>query len=136
MRALPPAARKQLSDSCFLLTVEAGDLIVKQGMDERELYALVEGEAQVECDGIEVNRVGPGDVIGELALFKDTGRRTSSVRMVTPGQVLVVRYRFLYELLASHPESAFWVAHHLGRVMGERLESRTHMVAAGRREEA
>jgi CRP-like cAMP-binding protein len=123
--ALPAPGLLQLSKSCFLLDVRAGNVIVQQGMDERELYAVVSGRAIVERDGVEVNRIEPGDVIGELALLRETGRRTATVRMTTPGRILVIRYRFLQELLESSPRSAYWVAHHLGRVLADRLDART-----------
>ena len=45
-------------------------------------FILVDGEASVSVDGIEVARIGPGDHFGELALITDEAR-TATVTAVT-----------------------------------------------------
>jgi CRP-like cAMP-binding protein len=44
---------------------------------------------QVEIDGKPVAEVGPGAIVGEMALLQE-GRRTATLRAVTPCRVAVV----------------------------------------------
>jgi CRP-like cAMP-binding protein len=54
-----------------------------------ELFVLFDGVLGVLRDGRKVTEVGPGAVLGELALLGG-GRRTATLRAVTPCRVAVV----------------------------------------------
>ena len=54
------------------------------------MYLLLDGVLQVEVDGKALANVGPGAVLGERALLEQ-GRRTSTLRALTPCRVAVVR---------------------------------------------
>jgi NADH dehydrogenase FAD-containing subunit/acyl-CoA reductase-like NAD-dependent aldehyde dehydrogenase len=80
----PRAVRKEL--------FEPGQDIVVQGDVGRSLYIVTEGEAEVlkeDADGVprRVDTIGPGDHIGELAVFQAV-RRTATVRALTRVEVL------------------------------------------------
>jgi CRP/FNR family transcriptional regulator, cyclic AMP receptor protein len=55
----------------------------------RQAFILTSGEAVVTRDGEELARIGPGDVVGELALL-DGIPRTATVTAVGPIQTLVM----------------------------------------------
>ena len=55
-----------------------GELIVEQGAMPHELFVIEEGAAQVVRDGEPIATLGPGDVVGEMALLK-LERRWASV---------------------------------------------------------
>lgn len=57
-----------------------------------ECFVIVEGEAVVLIDGEEVARLGPGDIVGEMALL-DRDRRCATVIAETPLRVLVMTQR-------------------------------------------
>ena len=69
--------------------LQAGRTLVRQGEQGQELFLLFDGVLQVEVDGEPVTRVGPGAILGEIALLQD-GRRTATLRAVTPCRVAVV----------------------------------------------
>src|SRR5438270_11290992 len=69
--------------------VGAGHILTRQGAYESQAYIVVAGKATVEIDGIEVNQVGPGEIIGELALI-DGGPRTATVRATTGMGLLAI----------------------------------------------
>ena len=101
--SLPERAVKQLSKSGFLLDVEAGSLVTRQGTGEREMYVVLAGAFDVLVDGRRVALLEPGELFGELAFFTTSGERTASVRALTAGRVLVLRRKFLLELSESDP---------------------------------
>lgn len=63
--------------------VDAGAVVLRQGEVGRSFLLLVEGEATVTRDSVEVGRVGPGSIVGELALLH-TAPRTATVTAATP----------------------------------------------------
>jgi hypothetical protein len=69
-------------------TLAAGKVLVEQGQLGRELYLLLDGVLSVEVDGEPLAELGPGAILGERALLED-GRRTSTLRAVTPVRVAV-----------------------------------------------
>ena len=68
---------------------EQGQAIVQQGDEGRELFLLLDGIVDVEVGGEEVAEIGPGALLGEMALLGD-GTRTASVYATTPTRVVVV----------------------------------------------
>ena len=69
--------------------LQAGRTLVQQGEQGQELFLLFDGVLQVEVDGKAVTQVGPGAILGEMALLHE-GRRTATLRAVTPCRVAVV----------------------------------------------
>jgi Cyclic nucleotide-binding domain len=65
------------------------ETLVEQGEPGNELYLLFDGVLMVERDGRPVVEVGPGAILGEMALLEG-GRRTATLRAVTPCRVAVV----------------------------------------------
>jgi cyclic nucleotide-binding protein len=63
--------------------------LVKQGEPGDELFLLFDGVLAVEVDGETITEVGPGAILGEMALLQG-GRRTATLRAVTPCRVAVV----------------------------------------------
>jgi hypothetical protein len=71
------------------IRLRKGATLVEQGDPGQELYLLLDGLLAVEIDGRTVTELGPGAVVGEVALL-DGGRRTATLRAVTPCRVAAV----------------------------------------------
>jgi hypothetical protein len=69
-------------------TVKDGKVLVEQGQLGHELYLLLDGVLAVEVDGEPLAELGPGAILGERAILEG-GRRTSTLRAVTPVRVAV-----------------------------------------------
>ncbi len=69
--------------------LDAGEALIEQGQEGRELFLILDGLVDVEVDGEEVAELGPGALIGEMALLGE-GKRTASVYATTPTRVVVV----------------------------------------------
>ena len=79
LRALPYFA--DLSDELIesvcsqseQLRVEPGEVIIEEGSDSEEMYLVAEGELVVSkttgTRDVELARLGPGEVVGEIALL-------------------------------------------------------------------
>jgi CRP-like cAMP-binding protein len=62
--------------------LQAGWTLVEQGQSGDELFLLFDGVLGVEIDGSPVAEVGPGAILGEMALLQE-GRRLATLRVVT-----------------------------------------------------
>jgi hypothetical protein len=71
------------------IRLRKGATLVSQGDPGHELYLLLDGLLAVEIDGRTVTELGPGAVVGEVALLEG-GRRTATLRAVTPCRVAAV----------------------------------------------
>ena len=69
--------------------LDEGEVLVEQGQTGTDVYLLFDGVLMVEIDGQPVTELGPGAVVGEMALLEG-GRRTATLRAVTPCRVAAV----------------------------------------------
>ena len=105
LAALPPAARADLADAFEEVSVSAGEQIAGEGDFAYQVFAIIEGTARVEQDGVRVSTLGPGDLFGEIGLLL-TGRRTATIVAETPIRLLVLFDQAFRRLSAEHPELA------------------------------
>jgi CRP-like cAMP-binding protein len=80
----------------------AGRVLMREGDRGSEMFVIVSGAATVERGGHEIDRVGPGDWFGELALLVE-GRRTATVTLTEPSRLLVLGHREFHSLLDESP---------------------------------
>lgn len=85
--------------------VHAGDHLMLERYHGELFWLLLEGEAEVVRDGVEVARVGPGDFLGELGLL-DQADRSASVVATTPVKALYWEHEVLRDLLRRLPRVA------------------------------
>jgi len=69
--------------------LKPGEVLVEQGEPGDELFLLFDGMLDVERDGEKIAEVGPGAVLGEMALLEG-GHRTATLRARTSCRVAVV----------------------------------------------
>lgn len=76
--------------------IEPGALLFAKGDEAREMYIVKSGELQIFDGNFVLETVGPGDVIGEMALV-DQSPRSASVKALTPAEVVPINEkRFLW----------------------------------------
>lgn len=102
---------------------QPGELIFRQGDDsEGCMFAILEGDVEIERDGRVVARLGPGNLVGEMGLI-DNEPRSASARARSPVRIAVVpRKRFLF-LVQQHPTFALTMMQMLTQRMRGKLES-------------
>jgi NTE family protein len=118
LATLPPQARGRLEAAARLVAVPAGTWLMQTGDPAGSAYVVRRGRLEVEVDGRLVRELGPGEVLGELALL--TGEpRSASVRARRDSTVLEVPREAFDDLLSTDPIASRTV---LGQV-AERLRT-------------
>jgi len=79
---LPLPALEQLAAGLHPRHVPAGEVVYRQGDAGDGCFVIEQGSAQVIGDGRPIATVGPGDLVGEIALLRRVPR-TATVRAVT-----------------------------------------------------
>ena len=82
----------ELAGECDELSVPEGTKLTREGARGREFMVIVDGAANVTKNGRSVNRLGPGDFLGEIALLADVPR-TATVTTEAPTLLLVLTDR-------------------------------------------
>jgi CRP-like cAMP-binding protein len=82
---------------------EAGWTIAAEGGEAIGFFVIEEGEAEVSVDGKLVQKLGPGDYFGEIALL-GRGSRTASVRALTAMRCLTIDSWDFRPLVRSNPD--------------------------------
>jgi CRP-like cAMP-binding protein len=73
-----------------------GEVLFKTGDKPDALYIIKAGQVQIYDDGVVFETVGPGGIIGEMALV-DGSPRSASAKAVAPSEVIPVdEKRFLW----------------------------------------
>jgi CRP-like cAMP-binding protein len=85
------------------IDLREGKILTQEGRPGREFFVLLEGSADVTKNDRRVNRLGPGDFFGEIALISRSPR-TATVTATAPVRTLVVTDRSFRRLLEEQPE--------------------------------
>ncbi|KGN31307.1 hypothetical protein N802_04255 [Knoellia sinensis KCTC 19936] len=99
---LPAETRDRITGRATPSTIPAGALIVRQGDVADSLFVLVSGRAEVVIGDQSVRELGPGAVIGELALLTGS-TRSASVRARRDCEVLEIDRSDLEESVWNDP---------------------------------
>jgi CRP-like cAMP-binding protein len=100
-------SRRELSKLAPLfdeLTLPAGTILMREGGTGGEAFLIRDGSVVVTTGGDEIATLGPGEVIGELALF-DGGPRSATVRAISDLSLFVLT-PVAFTTLASEPAVA------------------------------
>jgi len=93
-----------------------GAVLFCEGDEGDVMFAVVDGEVELSRDGTRVEIVGPGGILGEMALI-DSAMRSAAATVLTPAKVVRVDRRRFTFLVQEHPTFALTVM----AVMAERL---------------
>lgn len=85
------------------VSLEGGEVLCREGDPGDGLYFILEGELDISIQGRILNRLVPGNVMGEIALL-DKGPRTATV--VAVGHVDMLRFtpELFEEILSDYPD--------------------------------
>jgi len=102
-----------------------GHELCREGEHGSECFIIVDGEAEVTMAGRSFATIGPGGVIGELALL-DGRPRVATVTATTPMRLLALSRREFSSLLVRVPH----VGRRLLTVVGARLREMDELAVA------
>jgi CRP-like cAMP-binding protein len=102
---LPEAELDAVAEAIWTVELEQGQPVATEGDFGHTLFFVEHGSADVVRDGTVLGTVGPGDVVGEIAVLA-SGRRTASVVATSPMRLLAVFKRDVWGLERRAPEAA------------------------------
>jgi|SRR5215475_1784642 len=102
---LPEPELAALASVAKELEVEGGETLLAEGEFGHCVFAIEEGTASVERSGETIRTLGPGDVIGEVAVLA-SGRRSATVIAATPLRLISLFKRDVWALDERAPVAA------------------------------
>lgn len=102
----------------------AGHRLITDGDTGETMYVVLEGDLEVTksigTGQLHLNRLGPGQVIGEIALMARV-KRTADVTALTPVKLLTLNWKSLSDLQRFSPFLAAKLNLNLAKILGLRL---------------
>ena len=112
-----PGQLRRIDQLCTPVSVPPGYVLCVRGEPARQCFIVVAGRADVTIDGRVTAAIGPGQLIGELALMAPGGRRTATVTAATEMRLLAFTTAEYASLMAAVPS----LAHAIVREAARRL---------------
>lgn len=103
--------------------VEDGSVIFDEETPGDVMYVILEGEVDIFANGVLVETLGPGDLLGEMALIDSKPRSASALTRSNCRLAPVGEERFL-EMVQGTPEFSL----HVMRILADRLRRTTAKV--------
>jgi biotin carboxylase/predicted MFS family arabinose efflux permease len=100
--ALPLTIVERLASASQVCALPGGVDVVVQGAPAHALFAIVDGTAVVQRNGLRVDRMGPGEVFGERGLL-DNAPRNATVTTDSDATLLRIDGEALLEALQAVP---------------------------------
>ncbi len=83
---LPPAEMERVASHLQRIDGESGDVLMRQGDRGDRVFLVESGTVEVISDGFHVTDLGPGSLVGEIALLRDVPR-TATVRVADEAEL-------------------------------------------------
>jgi CRP-like cAMP-binding protein len=88
------------------LELRAGQVLIEPRAKGSGMFVLLDGAATVGIRGKSVRELGPGDIVGELALLTEGAVRTARVRATTPVRCVAISRNDFRKILSDEPRVA------------------------------
>jgi len=86
--------------------LRAGQVLIEPRAKGSGMFVLLDGAATVGIRGKSVRELGPGDIVGELALLTEGAVRTARVRATTPVRCVAISRSDFRKILSDEPRVA------------------------------
>lgn len=137
--ALEDAELDKLLEATTTKRLKTKETLFWKGDPGNQLYGILSGSLKIVTTGVDgkdvlFNVMGPGEVLGEIALL-DSEERSATVVAVEPTELLTLDRRELIPFLEDHPRATIGLAGVLAarvRRLSERAEDRQTMPLPGR----
>lgn len=111
----------QLGALAELHTYQAGHELCRIGETAQDLYVVISGHFSVTThDGDKLGEIGPGGLIGEIAIV-DVRQRTANVTSIGTVAVASIKVDAIRKLMSENREWGFLVLANIARVLAVRL---------------
>lgn len=116
---------QSLARACSSHRWPADSMIVSEGSSDQHCYVIVEGMVAVERGERHVAELGPGEIVGEIALF-DSGPRSATVTTATEVLAVGLPRKGFVEVAMSDPRVALRMLETMARRVRETTEKLTY----------
>lgn len=120
---LPDSELPSIAAALEPVRLDAGETLFRKGEVGDSLYVIARGSVRAHDGELTFDELGPGDVVGEVAVL-DAAPRSASVTANEPSELLCLKQAPLYRLLADHPALARAVIVILSRHLRNRVSDR------------
>jgi CRP-like cAMP-binding protein len=86
--------------------IPKGRLLIEPGGKGSGMFLIQEGTVVVQLPGRRRRELGPGEVVGELALLRPDGARSARVQAKTPVRCFAIDRQSFRKLLTEEPKLA------------------------------
>jgi len=117
---LTPASIRWLTARMHPRHHAAGEMIFRMGNPGVGAVLILEGEVQIEAGGVELARLGAGDLFGEVSLVSDQPR-TANAKAVSDCELVFFLRSDLQEWMDSRPRRASQLLRNLAAMLATRL---------------
>lgn len=102
LEGVDPAALRRIDDLATVLRVRSGRVLMDQGAYGKEFAMVLAGSVEVTIDGELVSTLGPGEIVGEVAMVVDVPR-TATVRTTSEAELAVIARQEFEQVLREAP---------------------------------
>jgi CRP-like cAMP-binding protein len=99
-RGLSDEELRRIAEMTGEVTFEQGQVLIEPRQAGSGAFLIVDGRVSVHARGVETE-LGPGDVVGELALLRSDSKRIARVQALTPVRCLAIERTAFRGLLAA-----------------------------------
>jgi len=122
--SLPADELEKLASSLSLIEIPAGTILIHEGECGHSFFVIKKGQVEAVKDlGTTnekvLNRMGPGDYVGEMSLLSHDGLRNASIRAVSQASLWQMTQADFDALLQRQPSSGY----ELLKDLSQRLDS-------------
>jgi CRP-like cAMP-binding protein len=120
----------QLDREITICDAVTGSTLFEEGDPADGVAAILEGRVEVLKDSRILATLGPGSVLGELAIFVSSACHTATARASSPVRMIKWRADDVQGRLARHERLATAIVADLAFVLADRLDRRTQDVVS------
>jgi CRP-like cAMP-binding protein len=99
-RGLPDDELERIAEMTSEVSFEPGNLLIEAGYPGSGAFVILDGRVAVHARGIDTE-LGPGEVVGELALLRSDSKRIARVQAITHVDCLAIDRMAFRSLIAS-----------------------------------
>lgn len=115
---LRPRDLEQVAQLADEVDLPAGHVLMRQGDNASQMFIILSGEARVERNGSELAVLGPGSVLGEMAIVAE-GPRVATATLTKPSHLFVLAHHDFHALMENHPSVRDCVLNEVARRLRE-----------------
>lgn len=143
LRAVPlladlgPGVIERLAGRARVMDLDPGAYLIREGEEADGLFVVLDGRLEITTrvgtDDLQVGGVGPGEIVGEMALLEH-GPRTATVRAVETARTLFIAREEFIGFIETNPRIALELVQTLARRLRSTqamLEQRDKLAALG-----